>query len=101
MSTCTNFSCFQLFIPEERKKKGFSRVLIFANQSYQKYFAGANFREFGSKNAKFAKISTPKVHNKQRNHSPATNFLNSFFYYIITKFNTMGSLCRSGSPKLI
>ena len=47
---------FQLFIPEERKK-GFSRVLIFANQSYQKYFAGTNFREFGSKNAKFAKFA--------------------------------------------
>ena len=61
ISTCTNFSCFRLFIPEERKKKRFLRVLIFANQSYQKYFAGTNFREFGSKNAKFAKISTPKV----------------------------------------
>ena len=66
LSTCTNFSCFQLFIPEERKKKGFSRVLIFANQSYQKYFAGTNFREFGSKTRNSrklvpAKISTPKV----------------------------------------
>ena len=47
LSTCTNFSCFQLFIPEERKKKRFSRVLIFAKKSYQKYFAGTNFREFG------------------------------------------------------
>ena len=63
---CTNFSCFQLFIPEERKKIGFSPVLIFANQSYQKYFAGTNFREFGSKTRNSrklvpAKISTPKV----------------------------------------
>ena len=31
LSTCTNFSCFQLFIPEERKKKTI--------------FAGTNFRE--------------------------------------------------------
>ena len=55
---------FSIVYSRRKKKKGFSRVLIFANQSYQKYFAGTNFREFGSKNAKFAKfakISTPKV----------------------------------------
>ena len=58
MPTCTNFSCFQLFIPEERKKRIFAGTNFSANQSYQKYFAGTNFREFESKNAKFAKIST-------------------------------------------
>ena len=48
------FNC--LFQKKERKKELW-RVLIFANQSYQKYFVGTNFREFGSKNAKFAKFA--------------------------------------------
>ena len=51
LSTCTNFSCFQLFIPE-RKKKGFSRVLFFAN-------LGQKTRN--SRKLVPAKISTPKV----------------------------------------
>ena len=47
---------FNCLFQKKEEKKGFS-----PNQSYQKYFAGTNFREFGSKNAnfaKFAKIST-------------------------------------------
>ena len=42
---------------QQKKEEGFSRVLIFANKSYQQNFAGTNFREFWTKIEKFAKFA--------------------------------------------
>ena len=42
-------------------KKGFSQVLIFANQSYQQYFAGVLISRIRDKITKFAKLVPAKI----------------------------------------